>query len=42
MEIEISEGLYELLMMQSAESGLTVEELISFVFGNYMEHKEEK
>ena len=39
MEIEISEGIYELLMIQAAESGLTVEELISFVFGNYMEQE---
>ncbi len=36
MEFEISQELYELLLMQAAESGLTVEELISFVFEKYM------
>lgn len=36
MDVEISSQLYELLLIQAAESGLTVEELISFAFGNYM------
>ena len=40
MDVGISEELYELLMMQAAESGLTVEELISFVFGKYMKESE--
>ncbi len=40
MEVEISQELYELLLMQAAESGLTVEELISFVFGKYMKGSE--
>ena len=40
MEIEISPELLELLLIQSAESGLTVEELIKYAFGNYI--KEEK
>lgn len=36
MDVEISPQLYELLLIQSAKSGLTVEELISFAFGNYI------
>lgn len=37
MEVEITPQLYELLLLQSAQSGFTVEELISFAFGNYIE-----
>lgn len=36
MEVEITPQLYELLLIQSAQSGFTVEELIKFAFGNYM------
>ncbi len=36
MEVEITPQLYELLLIQSAQSGFTVEELIEFAFGNYM------
>lgn len=39
MEVEITPQLYELLLIQSAESGLAVEELISFAFGNYIERE---
>ncbi len=37
LEIEISSQLYELLLIQAAEAGLTVEELNAYAFGNYME-----
>ncbi len=40
MDVEISSQLYELLLIQAAESGLTVEELVSFAFGNYMREGE--
>lgn len=40
MEIEISQQLYELLLLQSAESGLTVDELITFAFGNYIKESD--
>ena len=40
MEIEISQQLYELLLLQSVESGLTVDELISYAFGNYIEESD--
>lgn len=40
MDVEISSGLYELLLIQAAESGLTVEELVSFAFGNHIKESD--
>ncbi len=40
MDVEISSQLYELLLIQAAESGLTVEELVSFAFGNYIKESD--
>ena len=40
LEIEISQELYQLLLLQSAESGLSVDELIKFAFGNYIEESD--
>ena len=40
LEIEISQELYQLLLLQSAESGLTVDELISYAFGNYIKESD--
>lgn len=40
MEVEISSELYELLLIQAAESGLTVEKLVSFASGNYIKESD--
>ena len=40
LEIEISHELYQLLLLQSAESGLSVDELISYAFGNYIKESD--
>ncbi len=37
MEIEIPKQLYEWLLIQSAQTGLSVEEIIEQVFKNFME-----
>ena len=40
LDIEISQELYQLLLIQSAESGLSVDELITFAFGNYIKESD--
>ncbi len=37
MEIEIPKQLYEWVLMQSAQTGLSVEEIVEQVFRNFME-----
>ncbi len=37
MEIEIPKQLYELILIQAAQTGLTVEEVVEQIFRKFME-----